>query len=83
MYGYFIKNGFEGRRNTSEVYAFLETRGFTFQDYIHEGEQVCRYIYLNGQLTGECWCNYREELEHDTLVYIEDNDLMSLCDANL
>lgn len=83
MYSYFIENGFQGERNTRELYAWLRKKGFTFEDYNREGEAHCRYIFINGIRSGECWCNFEEELDYYTLIYIADNDLMSLCDANM
>lgn len=83
MYDYFVKNGYQGPLYYSAIKAWLETMGFTFSDYHREGEAHCRYIYINGQLSGECWVNHREEIDNATLEYIGDNDLMQYCDATL
>lgn len=82
MTNYYKKNGYEGMMRMKDILGWLEReKGFTFLDCKDYGETPCREIRLYGDKVGEVWCNYAIDLDHDTLQYIEENDIMAMCDA--
>lgn len=79
MYNYFIRHGFNRARTTADVYGWLAEKGVSVSDSQAYGDSCVRRFFFGRHSIGECWCDFREELDYESLQYFADNDCMKYC----
>lgn len=79
MYNYFIRHGFDRPRTTKNVYDWLKEKGVSYTDSESYGSSHVRQFIFGRHSIGECWCNFKEELDYEGLMYFADNELLRYC----
>lgn len=79
MYSYYIKHGFDKDRTPSNVYEWLAEKGVRYADSQSYGTTYVRQFIFGRHAIGECWCDFEEELEYESLQYFADNELLRYC----